>query len=99
LTEVISNFQKMNPNVQFDVLYVPFDDLRGKYETATGTGGGPTVLIGASDWGPASTMPSSLPTCLRWPGDAVAQDINNAALGAVRYKNAVIGLPRPSRAW
>jgi len=43
LNKVIAAFQETNPDVQFDVLYVPFDDLRGKFETAAATGGGPTV--------------------------------------------------------
>lgn len=29
-----------------------FQDLRGTYETAIFAGQGPTLLIGASDWGP-----------------------------------------------
>ena len=53
MNKVIAAFQGMYPDVQFDVLYVPFDDLRGKFETAAATGGGPSVLIGAADWGPA----------------------------------------------
>ncbi len=51
LNEVIAAFQEQNPGVQVEVLYVPFDDLRNKFETAAATGGGPTVLIGAADWG------------------------------------------------
>ncbi|MBI3287277.1 MAG: ABC transporter substrate-binding protein, partial [Chloroflexi bacterium] len=33
LNEVIAAFQALHPDVQFDVLYTPFDDLRGKFET------------------------------------------------------------------
>jgi maltose-binding protein MalE len=94
LTEVISAFQKKYPDVQFDVLYVPFDDLRGKYETATGTGGGPTVLIGAADWGPALYDAELVADVSKMASEAFLKTINNAALGAVRYKNAVIGLPQ-----
>jgi len=38
LNEVIAAFQALNPDAKFDTLYVPFDDLKGKYETATATG-------------------------------------------------------------
>ena len=53
LNEVIAAFQGMYPDVQFEVLFVPHRDLKGKYETATATGDGPSLLIGSSDWGPA----------------------------------------------
>jgi len=93
LVEVLAAFQEQYPDVQFDVMYVPFDDLRGKFEAAAATGGGPTVLIGAADWGPAfydKTLVADLT-------DRVSEDllatINPAALGAVQYKDAMIGLP------
>jgi maltose-binding protein MalE len=93
LNDVIAAFQAANPDVKFDVLYVPFDDLKGKYETATATGGGPTVLIGAADWGPGyynSTLVADLSADL---DDAFLSTINQAALGAVKYQGAIIGLP------
>lgn len=94
LNEVIAAFQALNPDAKFDTLYVPFDDLKGKYETATATGGGPTVLIGAADWGPGF-YDASLVADLSADLDAKFIDtINEAALGAVQYKDALIGLPQ-----
>ncbi len=93
LNAVISAFQEQNPDVQFDVLFVPFDDLRGKFETAASTGGGPTMLIGAADWGPA-LFDAELTADLGPMADlAFLQGINQAALGSVRYKDALVGLP------
>lgn len=93
LNDVIAAFQAVNPEAKFDVLYVPFDDLKGKYETATATGGGPTVLIGGADWGPGfykATLVADLTPDL----DAeFLATINEAALGAVQYQGALIGLP------
>ncbi len=94
LTEVIAAFQAENPEVQFDVLYVPFDDLRGKFETAAGTGGGPTVLIGAADWGPAFYDAELVADVSGLASGALLNSINSAALGAVRYRGALIGLPQ-----
>ncbi len=93
LTEVIAAFQAKNPNVQFDLLYVPHEDLRGKYETATGTGGGPTVLIGSADWGPTFYDADLVADVTSMASESFLKTINSAALGAVRYKNALIGLP------
>lgn len=93
LNYVIADFKAKNPDVTVEVLYVPFDNLRGKFETEAATGGGPTVLIGAADWGPAE-FDASLVADLTadMPADLLAT-INPAALGAVQYKGALIGLP------
>ena len=93
LNEVIAAFQEKHPDVQFDVLYVPFDDLRGKFETAAATGGGPTVLIGAADWGPALYDAELVADVRGFTNAPFLASINEAALGAVKYKGALIGLP------
>ncbi|NLS76257.1 MAG: extracellular solute-binding protein [Chloroflexi bacterium] len=94
LNEVIAAFQAKYPEVTFDVLYVPFDDLRGKYETAVATGGGPTVLIGAADWGPALYDAELIADVSDLAKSGFLKTINAAALGAVQYKDALIGLPQ-----
>ena len=94
LSEVIAAFQDKNPEVQFDVLYVPHDDLRGKYETAVATGGGPTALIGSADWGPAFYDAELVADVSGMATTAFLRTINVAALGAVKYKGALIGLPQ-----
>lgn len=94
LNEVIAAFQAEYPDVKFDVLYVPFDDLRGKFETAASTGGGPSVLIGAADWGPPFYDAGLVADLTPLADKALLDSINEAALGAVRYKGALIGLPQ-----
>ncbi|KPL20298.1 MAG: hypothetical protein AMJ93_12295, partial [Anaerolineae bacterium SM23_84] len=94
LTDVIAAFSAANPDVAFDVLYVPFDDLRGKYETAAATGEGPTVLIGAADWGPAFYDAELVADVSGMASSEFLSTINEAALGAVRYRGALIGLPQ-----
>lgn len=93
LNEVIAAFQAKNPDVTFDVLYVPFDDLRGKYETASASGAGPTLLIGASDWGPALYNANLVESLTPLSSSVFEASILPAALGAVQYKGALIGLP------
>ena len=94
LTQVIEAFQNKYPDVEFDVLYVPFDDLRGKYETAVATGGGPTVLIGAADWGPAFYDAELVADLSDLATTEFLRTINAAALGAVKYRDALVGLPQ-----
>jgi maltose-binding protein MalE len=94
LNNVIAAFQEKHPDVQFDVLYVPFDDLRGKYETAAATGGGPSVLVGAADWGPALYDAELIADVRAFTSTPFLASINEAALGAVKYKGALVGLPQ-----
>ena len=93
LNEVIAAFQAANPDVKFDVLYVPFDDLRGKFETAASTGGGPSLLIGGADWGPALYDANLLADITSMADAEFLATISPAALGATQYKGALIGLP------
>lgn len=94
LNEVIAAFQAMYPDVTFDTLYVPFDDMRSKYETAVATGGGPGVLIGAADWGPAFFDAELVKDISGYTSEDFLRTINPAALGAVKYKDALVGLPQ-----
>ncbi|MEJ2735140.1 MAG: extracellular solute-binding protein [Anaerolineae bacterium] len=94
LNDVIQAFQGMYPDVQFDVLYVPHEDLQGKYETAAATGGGPSVLIGSADWGPSWYDAELVADISAMTTEEFLRTINPAALGAVRYRDALIGLPQ-----
>ncbi len=89
LTTIIEAFKATNPNVEFEVLFVPFDDLRGKFETAAGTGGGPDLLIGGDDWGP----PMYNAMLIADVSDVAVPNINAAAMSVGMYKGAQVGLP------
>jgi maltose-binding protein MalE len=94
LNNVIAAFQEKHPDVQFDVLYVPHEDLQGKYETAAATGGGPSVIIGSADWGPAWYDAELVADVTAFTNAPFLATINEAALGAVKYQGALIGLPQ-----
>lgn len=93
LNDVIAGFQGMHPEVTIDVLYTPFDDLRGKFETAAATGEGPDLLIGPADWGPALYVAELIGDVSMYASEDLLASINSAALGAVQYQGALIGLP------
>jgi maltose-binding protein MalE len=76
---------------------VPFDDLRGRFETAVATGRGPTLLIGASDWGPALYDAGLVADVSTLASADFLDTINQAALGAVWYKDALTGLPNQQK--
>lgn len=48
--QILPAWQAANPNVKVNVLAVPFDQLKNKYQTEAATGGGPDLLIGPADW-------------------------------------------------
>jgi maltose-binding protein MalE len=91
---VLRAFQELQPGVQFDVRYVPWGDLRSEYEAATAIGEGPNVLLGAADWGPALYDAGWVADLSDTAPEEFLATINPAALGAVTYQQALIGLPQ-----
>jgi arabinogalactan oligomer/maltooligosaccharide transport system substrate-binding protein len=89
LNSIIEEFKVANPDTEFEVLFVPFDDLRNKFETAAATGGGPDLLIGGDDWGP----PMFNAQLIADVSDVEVSDINAAAMNVGAYKDAQVGLP------
>jgi arabinogalactan oligomer / maltooligosaccharide transport system substrate-binding protein len=93
LNAVIAGFQEQYPDVTFEVLYTPHEDLRGKFETAAATGGGPAVLLGSADWGPALYDAGLVTDVSSMASDDFLATINPAALAPLEYKGALVGLP------
>ena len=93
LNQVIGAFQEQYPDVNFDVLYTPHEDLRGKFETAAATGGGPAVLLGSADWGPAFYDAQLVADISSMASQEFLDTLNPAALAPLQYKDALVGLP------
>ncbi len=92
LNQLIMAYQAANPGVQFDVLYTPVNDLRGRFEqAATGTSG-PTILLAPADWGLAYYDADLVQDLTSLFADVVPQ-LNEAAVSTARYSNALVGLP------
>lgn len=93
LNGVAAAFQESNPDVEFDFLFTPHEDIRGKFETAAATGGGPSILYGSADWGPSMYDALLLTDVSEFASDEFLATINSAALGSVQYSDAIVGLP------
>ena len=48
-SKAVDDFMAANPNIQIDVLAVPFTDLQNKFQTEAASGGGPTFVMGPQD--------------------------------------------------
>ncbi|MEA3439565.1 MAG: extracellular solute-binding protein [Chloroflexota bacterium] len=93
LVEIISNFQEINPNVHFDVLYIPGENLLERYIEEARAGAGPSLLLGPAEWG-AILYDEGLIDDLDDKFDVdVFERFNPAALNQMRYKDAIMGLP------
>ncbi|MDH5508611.1 MAG: extracellular solute-binding protein [Anaerolineae bacterium] len=92
LNNVITAYQVDQPNVQFELLFVPDDDLRGKFETAAAVGEGPDILIGSDDWGPAM-YDALLVADVSSLGSKVFNKIHAGALAEGSYKDVQVGIP------
>ncbi len=97
LETIIEAFQDTYPDVRFDVLYVPHDNLLDRFETAAYTGGGPALLLGPADWGPGLFDQDFLTDLTPFSTAQFLATINPAALGSGRYHGALIGLPYAQR--
>ncbi len=89
---IIPAFQEEYPGVEIEMVFTPDSDLRGKYETATATGGGPDIFVGHDDWGPAmfdALLVADIADVLADYGD----NINEAAVAEGAYKGAQVGVP------
>jgi maltose-binding protein MalE len=93
LNAIIDAFKVKYPDVTVEALFVPDNDLRNKFETAVSSGSGPTVLIGAADWGPASYDSQLIQDLTPMLTAGLLDTLNEAAVGSVEYKGAVVGLP------
>jgi arabinogalactan oligomer/maltooligosaccharide transport system substrate-binding protein len=93
LVQVILGFQQLYPDVLFDVLYVPAQDLLARYVTETREGGGPAILLGPAEWGPGLYDSGLLADLSPLLSSERLSALNQAALEAARYQNALIGAP------
>ena len=94
LVQIIAEFQTLYPDVLFDVLYVPRDDLLARYQVEAGRGGGPTILLAPGEWGPA-LYDSGLVVDLNnlSSSNGVQGALNRPAVRAAHYSGALVGLP------
>jgi len=49
LTQILENYQQKNPNVEVQVLAIPFDQIFTKWETEVAAGGGPDMFTAPND--------------------------------------------------
>lgn len=93
LVQLTQEFKTLYPNAYFDVLSVPVDDLRARFEAEAVDGGGPTILFGPAEWGPALFDAGLVTDLSTRASQALQASVNQPALGAARYKGALVGLP------
>lgn len=93
LFQMIYDFRDLHPEVQFDVLYVPFNDLLPRYEQSVIDGGGPSILIGPDWWGPLLFDSGSIADLSNLVDKAWLESFNQPALELVSYRQNLIGLP------
>jgi arabinogalactan oligomer/maltooligosaccharide transport system substrate-binding protein len=94
LAQVIRAFQQLQPGVQVEVRYIPWADLRSAYEAAAAIGESPTLLLGAAEWGSSLYDAGWLADLSSIPSEEFLATITPAALAAVMYQDALIGLPQ-----
>jgi ABC-type glycerol-3-phosphate transport system substrate-binding protein len=97
LEEVTLAFQQVYPDIYFEILYVPIDQLRTRYEAIAYSGGGPDLVMGPAEWGPSFYDMGLVADLSAIATREFLDTINQAALGQARYGSALIGLPHTIR--
>ena len=93
LAQIIKDFQTIYPNVLFDVLYIPFENLRTRYIQDTDEGIGPTLLLGPAEWGTElfkSGLVTDLSTLIN---ENLVATLNQPAVEAAKLDAKMVGLP------
>jgi ABC-type glycerol-3-phosphate transport system substrate-binding protein len=93
LVQIINGFRQLYPEVYFDVLYVPAQDLQARYELETRQGSGPTLLLGPAEWGPALFEGGLVADLTGLVGQDRLATLNQPALEAGRIQDKQAGLP------
>jgi ABC-type glycerol-3-phosphate transport system substrate-binding protein len=93
LVQIIQYFRALYPDVSFDVLYVPSEDLLERYQSEAGEGRGPGLLLGPAEWGPGLYDAGLVADLSTLVGQTLLASLNQPALGAAQYRDALIGLP------
>jgi len=91
--EIIPAWKEAHPGVEINVLAVPFDQLKNKYQTEAATGGGPDLLIGPADWvGELASAELILPLDDLVSADTLASYVP-ASVDALKSDGKLYGLP------
>jgi len=93
LEEVLIEFTRIHPEIPVELAFIPIESLQSEYRSAVLEGGGPNLLIGASDWGPEFYDVGVVADLRRLAIPEFLETIQPVALGTVGYHGALIGLP------
>ncbi len=93
LDQIVRGFTAIYPDVLFDVLYVPSQDIQVRYTSEVGEGVGPTLLLGPAEWGPSLYNAGLIKDLGGMASQDLLDSLNQPALGESRYKGTLLGLP------
>lgn len=93
LEQAIQVFQSIEPNVSFDLQYVPYDSLAAKYEAVAYTGEGPSLVFGDSDWVAQMSRGNLVKDLTPYLSDEFVETLSPPALGAVQINSRTFALP------
>lgn len=93
LNALLEAYRLHNPAASFELVYVPYDDLKGRYIQATENGTGPHLLLGAGEWGSELYDLEAISDVSDLIPDTLIDQVNPVALAAVSYQDGLTSLP------
>jgi maltose-binding protein MalE len=97
LEQVVADFEAAHPEIDIELAQHPFADLPFNFEDEAKMGGGPTLVITASDWGPTFYDEGLIADLTGLVDEELLDTILPNAMPAVQYKGALIGLPQTTK--
>ncbi len=93
LATIISAFQQEYPEVYFDVLAIPQQDLLARYQQETPLGSGPDILLGPAAWGEDLFSTGLVEDLTPLVNPTLLENINPAALVSGMDQETLFSLP------
>lgn len=93
LAEVIAAFQEINPYLQVEEMFFPFDDLKDKFTQATRSGNGPALLLAPQEWIPNLYDEGLIQDLSGLVDNDLLESLAPAGLAGPKYKGGLPALP------
>ncbi len=97
LEEWIDAFTEANPEIEIDTLYVPFDDLQPRFQTAASTGEGADIIIGPNDRLGSLANAGLLAALDEYIDEDLMGQVSETGWQAVTFGGSIYGIPESAK--
>lgn len=93
ISKAVAGFESLHPDVHFNLVYIPSDQLQVAFLQAAPTGSGPSLLIGPSSWGESLFQQGLIRDLSGLVSTAQSQRVYPSVWKQVANSSRVLGMP------